>query len=339
VYPYVRKLLFRLEPEQAHALSMQLIRTVGAIPVGRSLLGAWFCGPLRPVKAFGLHFQNPIGLAAGYDKDGLGWQGLACLGFGHIEVGTVTPKPQYGNPRPRLFRLPQQRALINRMGFPGRGSEFVLHQLRGRRPPGLILGVNLGKNKHTPIEEAAGDYLYLYEVFAQVADYLVVNVSSPNTVGLRRLQARENLEQLLHALAEKRLKQRDALNRNPAMLVKLAPDLTGEELEDALSAIQSTGMDGVIATNTTVSREGLPVDEVAKEEGGLSGEPLRVRSTEMIRQIYRLVGNSLPIVGVGGISNTAGVREKMDAGAVLVQLYTGMVYEGPGLVKRILEEL
>ena len=339
MYPFFRDLLFRLQPERAHAISLQLIRAVGAKPIGRAFLRAWFCSRLKPVKSFGLHFQNPIGLAAGYDKDGLGWRGLACLGFGHIEIGTVTPKAQPGNPRPRLYRLPEQRALINRMGFPGRGSEFVLRQLQKPRPPGLVLGVNLGKNKHTLNEEAAGDYLYLYNVFAPVADYLVVNVSSPNTAGLRRLQGRESLEQLLAALAEERIKQQDVLHRSVPILVKLAPDLTFEELEDAVSAIMTAGMDGVIATNTTVSRVGLPPNGIAREAGGLSGEPLRARSTEMIRQIYKLVGDSLPIVGVGGISNTSGVREKLDAGAVLVQLYTGMIYEGPGLVKHILEEL
>jgi dihydroorotate dehydrogenase len=339
MYSFIRDLLFRLEPEQAHALSLQLVRMVGVIPGARALLRAWFCGPMRPVKAFGLHFQNPLGLAAGYDKDGLGWRGLACLGFGHIEIGTVTPEPQPGNPKPRIFRLPEQRALINRMGFPGKGSRFVLRQLGGRRPPGLVLGVNLGKNKHTPVEEAARDYLSLYEVFAPLVDYLVVNVSSPNTIGLRRLQARENLEQLLVSLANRRVEQQPLLMRAVPILVKLAPDLVNEELEDALGAILSTGMDGVIATNTTVSRYGLPPGGVANEEGGLSGDPLRARSTEMIRLIYRLAGDRLPIVGVGGISNTAGVREKLDAGAVLVQIYTGMIYEGPGLVKRILEEL
>jgi dihydroorotate dehydrogenase len=339
IYPFFRNLLFRLKPEHAHAISLQLIRVAGATQPGRALLRAWLCPPLRPVKVFGLHFQNPIGLAAGYDKDGLGWRGLACLGFGHIEIGTVTPKPQVGNPQPRLFRLPEQQALINRMGFPGKGSQFVSRQLLVRRPPGLVLGVNLGKNKATPNEEAAQDYLHLYEVFAPLADYLVVNVSSPNTVGLRRLQARESLQKLLSALADQRQKQHLAIKQSVPILVKLAPDLTFEELEDALSAITSTGMDGVIATNTTISRGGSPLEGPANEAGGLSGEPLRNRSTEVIRQIYRLTGDALPIIGVGGIANAAGVQEKLDAGAVLVQLYTGMVYKGPGLVKRILEEL
>lgn len=339
IYPFFRRLLFRLKPEQAHAISLQLIRMAGMTPMGRALLRSWFIAPFRPVKVFGLHFQNPVGLAAGYDKDGLGWRGLACLGFGHIEIGTVTPKPQPGNPRPRLFRLPEQRALINRMGFPGKGSQFVSRQLQGSRPPGLVLGVNLGKNKATPLEEASRDYLLLYEVFAPLADYLVINVSSPNTEGLRRLQARENLEQLLGTLADERQKQQSKIKRRIPILVKLAPDLAPEELEDSLTAISSTGMDGVIATNTTTSREGLPPVVLSNEIGGLSGEPLRARSTQIIRQISRLTGGSLPIIGVGGISNVAGVQEKLDAGAALVQIYTGMVYEGPGLVNRILEEI
>jgi dihydroorotate dehydrogenase len=332
-------LLFRLKPEQAHALSLGLIRWAGMTFVGRALLDAWFRPPLRTLQVFGLEFTNPIGLAAGYDKDGLGWRGLACLGFGHIEVGTVTPKPQVGNPAPRLFRLPEEAALINRMGFPGKGSQFVARQLRGPRPAGLILGVNLGKNKDTPLEEAAQDYLSLYDQFAPLADYLVINVSSPNTVGLRRLQARENLEQLLDSLAGRRQQTRTQIGRHVPVLVKLAPDLTSAELEDAVGTIMRAGMDGVIATNTTISREGLTPSSAANETGGLSGRPLRERSTQMVRQISRLSGGKLPIVGVGGISSATDVREKLDAGAVLVQVYTGLVYEGPSLVKRILQEL
>jgi dihydroorotate dehydrogenase len=201
------------------------------------------------------------------------------------------------------------------------------------------LGVNLGKNKDTPLEEAANDYLSLYDQFAPLADYLVINVSSPNTVGLRRLQARENLEQLLTTLAERRRQQQDQIGRHVPLLVKLAPDLTLAELEDALGAITMTGMDGVIATNTTISREELSSSDLANEAGGLSGKPLRARSTQVIRQISQLTGQQLPIIGVGGISSAASVQEKLDAGAVLVQVYTGLVFEGPGLVKRILEEL
>jgi dihydroorotate dehydrogenase len=338
-YPLFRKLLFRLEPEQAHALSLQLIRWVGLIYPANVLLKSWFRPQQQPVSAFGLQFKNPIGLAAGYDKDGLGWRGLACLGFGHIEIGTVTPKPQTGNPAPRLFRLPEEYALINRMGFPGKGSHFVARQLRGQRPPDLILGVNLGKNKDTPLEESVTDYLSLYDQFAPLADYLAINVSSPNTFGLRRLQARENLEQLLSALADRRQQMRVQIGRHVPVLVKLAPDLTFEELEDAVGTIMMAEMDGVIATNTTISREGLPSSRVTKEVGGLSGQPLRERSTQIVRQISELSAGQLPIIGVGGISSATSARQKLDAGAVLVQVYTALVYAGPSLVKQILAEL
>jgi dihydroorotate dehydrogenase len=338
MYPLIRALLFRLDPELAHGITLQLIRLAGALAPVRALLRAWFAVPPRPVEAFGLKFQNLIGLAAGFDKDGLGWRGLACLGFGHIEVGTVTPLPQPGNPRPRLFRLVEERGLINRMGFPGRGANYVARHLRGSRPSGLVLGVNLGKSKDTPLEEAARDYLSLMQTFAPLADYLAINVSSPNTLGLRSLQARDSLGDLLALLTEQRRAQMQQLGHPLPLLVKLAPDLTDEELDDALYAILSTGMDGVIATNTTTSREGLQTP-LAREAGGLSGVPLRQRSTEMIRQIHTRTQGKLPIIGVGGVSNAEDVKEKLDAGAALVQLYTGLIYEGPGLVQKILRGL
>jgi dihydroorotate dehydrogenase len=286
------------------------------------------------VEVFGLSFPNPIGLAAGYDKDGLGWRGLACLGFGHIEVGTVTLQPQSGNPKPRLFRLPGELALINRMGFPGRGATFVARQLRERRPGDVILGVNLGKNKDTPLDEAERDYIELLRCFAGLADYVVVNVSSPNTLGLRRLQRRQALAALLGSI--ERCRREEAIHM--PILVKLAPELTDEELEDSLDAILSSGMDGVVATNTTIDRHGLR-SPLASETGGLSGEPLRQRSTSIVRQISRLTGGKLPIIGVGGVMSAAHVQEKLDAGASLVQIYTGLVYKGPGLVRDILTEL
>ncbi len=333
LYSFFRPLLFRLEPEQAHQLTLNLIRLAGALPPARAGLKAWFRAPAQPVQAFGLTFTNPVGLAAGYDKDGLGWLGLSSLGFGHIEVGTVTPRPQPGNPRPRVFRLPQEEALINRMGFPGRGADFLAKQLKRPRPGGLILGVNLGKNKDTPLEEAAGDYTALFQDFAPLADYLAINVSSPNTVGLRRLQARGALSDLLAAVAG----QRSQGGRRVPVLVKLAPDLNDEELDDALDAILAHGMDGVIATNTTISREGVNCP-LAAETGGLSGRPLRERSTQMIREIYCRTGGKLPIIGVGGIHDAASAREKLEAGASLVQVYTGLIYAGPGLVKQILSQ-
>lgn len=335
MYPAFRALLFRLDPERAHALSLGLIRLAGALPPTRILLRALFSGPAHPVHAFSLDFRNPIGLAAGYDKDGLGWRGLACLGFGHLELGTVTPRPQPGNPRPRLFRLPAERAIINRMGFPGLGADFLAQRLSGPRPAGLVIGVNLGKNKDTPLAEAGGDYLALLRQFAPLADYLAINVSSPNTAGLRDLQARAELEGLLQALAGERQRQVEALGRPVPLLVKLAPDLDDEALDDALDAILASGMDGVIATNTTIRRDGLS-SPLRRESGGLSGAPLTELSTAMIRKIHDRTVGRLPIVGVGGILDPASARAKLDAGATLLQVYTGLVYAGPGLVKQIL---
>ena len=338
IYPFFRRLLFRLDPEQAHGLTLQMVRLAGMLPPVRGLLGAWFAASQRPAQAFGLRFRNPVGLAAGYDKDGLGWRGLACLGFGHIEIGTVTLRPQEGNPRPRIFRLPEDRGVINRMGFPGRGAAFVARQLQGKRPAGLVLGVNIGKNKDTPLEEAAQDYLSLMRQFAPLADYLAVNVSSPNTVGLRRLQARDLLEALLGALAQERQVQVQGLGRAVPVLVKLAPDLEQAELEDALAAIQSSGMDGVIATNTTIRREGLRSPR-AGESGGLSGAPLHAHSLAMVRQIAALTQGRLPVVGAGGVMGPSDARAMLEAGAALVQVYTGLIYAGPGLVGDILREL
>jgi dihydroorotate dehydrogenase len=299
-----------------------------------------FAVPAMPVQAFNLTFSNPVGLAAGFDKDGLGWRGLACLGFGHIEVGTVTPRPQPGNLRPRIFRIPEQRAIINRMGFPGRGAAFVSRQLNGPRPPRLVLGVNLGKNKDTPLIEAAQDYVSLVKTFAPLVDYLAINVSSPNTVGLRRLQARKALEELLSAVdVQRKLMAAQGGKKHVPVLVKLAPDLTDAELEDALDAIIRTSMDGVIATNTTLSREGLDHSRFSHTEGGLSGAPLRQCSTEMVRNINRYTQGKLPIIGVGGIICPQDAREKMEAGANLIQVYTGLVYTGPALVKNIVRGL
>jgi len=338
MYPYIRTLLFRFDPERAHALTINLLRLSGAIPPLAALLRYWYKGPARPVNAFGLSFANPIGLAAGYDKDGLGWRGLACLGFGHIEVGTVTPQPQDGNPRPRIFRLPDERALINRMGFPGRGADFLVRQLAVTRPDNLVLGVNIGKNRITPIEEAHRDYISLFQTFSPLADYLAVNVSSPNTVGLRSLQARQNLNQLLGALSAERRSLVGDTSRNIPILVKLAPDLSESELDDALEVILANNMDGVIVSNTTIGREGIQ-SPLASESGGLSGAPLSNLCTRLVRQVHQKTGGKLPIIGVGGIENANGVQEKLDAGATLVQIYTGLIYEGPGLVKRILQEL
>jgi dihydroorotate dehydrogenase len=338
MYPLIRWLLFRLDPEQAHRLSLTLVRLAGMLPPARTLLGAVFGAPPHPVNAFGLTFPNPVGLAAGYDKDGLGWRGLAYLGFGHIEVGTITLRPQPGNPKPRLFRLKEDQALINRMGFPGKGADFAAQRITPGRPKGVILGVNIGKNKTTPLEEAAADYLALYQRFAPLSDYLAINVSSPNTEGLRRLQARQGLDELLSALAEQRRLDAGQGKKKTPLLVKLAPDLSASELEDALDVIQQHGMDGVIATNTTLQREGLS-SPLAGETGGLSGLPLHAKSVDTVRQVCSMTVGSLPVIGVGGINNSSSAREFLDAGAVLVQVYTGLVYQGPGLARQIVRDL
>jgi len=339
LYPLSRSLLFRLDAEAAHGLSLQSIARVGRVPGLRSAVAAMFTEPdAEPVEAFGLRFPNSVGLAAGYDKDGDGWRGLACLGFGHIEVGTVTPKPQPGNPKPRVFRLVDQRSVINRMGFPGRGAEYVAARLRGRKPGGPIIGANIGKQKTTSLEDAAGDYEELVDVFAPLADYLAVNISSPNTPGLRRLQERGFLAQLLGRVAARRDGAADRLGRGVPVLVKLAPDLTDEQLITAVDVIVESGLDGIIATNTTIGREGLD-HPLAGEEGGLSGAALTGLSTSIIARIAEHTRGEIPIVGVGGIMGPDDARAKIDAGATLVQIYTGLVYEGPGLVKRILKGL
>lgn len=338
-YDWVRPWFFRLPPERAHALTLGLVRLAGGLPLVPGLLDRCCSGPNRPVQVFGLTFRNPVGLAAGYDKDARGWRGLAHLGFGHIEIGTVTPRPQPGNPPPRLFRLVEDQALINRMGFPGRGGRFVARQLSHARPAGLVLGVNIGKNKDTALDDAAQDYILLLRQFAHLADYLAINVSSPNTVGLRHLQGRQALEALLGALAQER---RDLLAQHPSLhlplLVKLAPDLDEGELEDALEVILAAGMDGVIATNTTLTRDGLR-SPLINETGGLSGAPLFMKSLRLVHQIWQLTGGSLPVIGVGGIHNADTAQAMLDAGASLVQVYTGLVYRGPGLVRDILGHL
>jgi dihydroorotate dehydrogenase len=338
VYKTFRPLIYLLTPEQAHVSTIAMLRLGGAVPPGPALLRAWFqAGKYGPkVEVFGLTFANPLGMAAGYDKDGIGWRGLATLGFGHIELGTVTPRPQPGNPKPRLYRLVKDRAVINRMGFNNRGADFMARQLQGKRIPGLVLGVNIGKNKVTPIEEAPQDYLSLLKTFAPLADYLAVNVSSPNTPGLRSLQSRQALEGLLKPLAEERAVQSRLLGRNVPILVKLAPDLTSDELDDALCVIQDTGMDGVIISNTTLARPPLQ-SPFAGETGGLSGDPLREISLKMVRDVVQRTNQRLPVVASGGVMTAADAQARLDAGAVLVQVYTGLIYEGPGLVRDILK--
>lgn len=340
LYPLARSALFKLAPETAHAVSLAAIARVGAIPPMRAALAAQYCVPdAEPVDAFGLTFPNRIGLAAGYDKDGEGWRGLACLGFGHIEVGTVTPLPQPGNPKPRVFRLADRRSVINRMGFPGRGADYVAKQLRRKRASDVVLGVNIGKQKDTPLEDAAGDYETLMEIFAPLADYLAVNISSPNTPGLRKLQDPAFLGALLGRLADKQTALADASGERTPVLVKLAPDLDEDQLRTAVDVIVDSGLDGIIATNTTISRDAVEGHPAAGEGGGLSGAAITETSTRIIAAICEHLDGALPVIGVGGIMGPRDARDKLAAGAVLLQVYTGMIFEGPGLVKRILKEV
>lgn len=336
MYTLFRRLLFSLEPETAHGMTLNLVRFVGNLPTSRWFLEKLYAAPQKPVEVFGLKFKNPVGLAAGYDKDGIAIRGLAALGFGHLEIGTVTPRPQGGNPKPRVFRLVEDEAVINRMGFPGKGSLHVERQLSSvvRRLLSFVVGVNLGKNKDTPLEAAAEDYIALMRTFAPLADYLAINVSSPNTVGLRRLQGRDMLENLLKQID----RERGTWNMKRPILVKIAPDLSDDELDDALGVILDTGMDGIIATNTTLGRDGL-LSARRDETGGLSGSPLRVRSEAMLGKVVKRLGGRIPVISVGGIMNPEDAKRRLDRGAALVQIYTGMVYAGPGLVREIVKSL
>jgi dihydroorotate dehydrogenase len=338
MYKTLRPLIYRLTPEQAHHVTIFMLRLAGSLPPAAALLRAIYRPKIQgpQVRAFGLTFPNPVGMAAGYDKDGLGWRGLACLGFGHIEVGTVTPKPQPGNPQPRLFRLVEDQAVINRMGFNNQGAEFLARHMRGRRPNGLVLGVNIGKNKVTPLEDAPQDYFDLLRTFAPLADYLAVNVSSPNTPGLRSLQTREALDTVLRPLAAEKPLQSSRLGRPVPILVKLAPDLNDEELDGALEAILDNEMDGVIICNTTISRPRL-ISNLASETGGLSGTPLTQLGHQMTAKVVQRLNGRLPVISSGGIMTAEDAQTRLDAGACLVQVYTGLIYHGPGLVKNILD--
>jgi dihydroorotate dehydrogenase len=299
--------------------------------------------PFGKLRRFGLEFPNPVGLAAGFDKNGTAAQGLAALGFGSIEVGSVTSEPQPGNPRPRLFRLPKDRALINRAGFNNCGAAQLAEHIRRRRPD-CILGVNIGKSRSVAIEDAAPDYLKSFEAVYDVADYIAINVSSPNTPNLRELQRPEMLAELLKSLQQKNdeLARRHSYPVPKPLLLKIAPDLSEGEIESIIGVALSLKVAGLIATNTTINRAGLQTSlaEVAAfGEGGLSGAPLRQRSNEVISLTYRLARGALPIVGIGGVFTAADAWEKICAGASLIQLYTGFIYEGPGVARRINEGL
>ena len=329
----IKPFLFFFSPEIAHKLAMQLFRLGLKIPGMGFLLRKQFQIKDTQLKreVLGLKFKNPIGLAAGFDKDGKYLDVLPALGFGFLEIGTVTPKPQSGNPQPRLFRLPKDNALINRMGFNNEGVDALVSRLKKHTNSGVVIGGNIGKNKTTPNEEAQNDYTYCFEKLFPWVDYFVVNVSSPNTPGLRSLQEKKPLTQLLTTLQE--LNQ--AKEKPKPILLKIAPDLTNEQLDDILEIVQSTKIEGIIATNTTIDREGLKENTAEIGAGGLSGRPLRERATAIIHYLRKNGHKELVIIGVGGVASAEGAIEKLNAGADLVQVYTALIYEGPSLIKRV----
>jgi dihydroorotate dehydrogenase len=331
----IRPLLFQVDPEKIHHIVFSLLGIQGKIPgvrqINKSIFG--YHHPSLEKELFGLRFSNPVGLAAGFDKDAKLIDELGGLGFGFVEIGTLTPKPQSGNDKPRLFRLPQDQALINRMGFNNEGVQAAVARLK-KRTSDVIVGGNIGKNKVTPNENALDDYGYCFETLYPYVDYFVINVSSPNTPGLRELQEKEPLRKLLeYVISLSRAKE-----KYKPVLLKIAPDLTPSQLDDILEILKITSTDGVIATNTTISREGLVTPEERLKEignGGLSGKPLSERSTEVIRYLRTYLGPGFPIIAVGGIMSPHDALEKLKAGADLLQLYTGFIYEGPSLIKRI----
>jgi dihydroorotate dehydrogenase len=329
LYPALLRATGRFDPETIHRGAVWLARFAGAVaPIGWLAERLWR-PPDDPVTVLGIRFRNRVGLAAGFDKDGAAHRGLARLGFGHIEVGTVTPQAQPGNPRPRIRRLDGDGAIVNSMGFPGKGAGYVERRLR-RRHRDVVLGVNIGKQATTPVEDAARDYLFLLERFAALADYLVVNVSSPNTPGLRALQGEDTLGDLLRRLVQRR----SEIGSGTPLLIKLSPDLSEGDLSAALEITVAEGGDGVIATNTTISRPPLE-SRGPIPPGGLSGRPLHPLSLRMIGLIREKVGSTLPVIASGGVMDGDSARALVDAGADLVQVYTGLVFRGPAIVKEI----
>jgi len=328
----VRPILFLFDPEKVHYFSFFMIKVLSAIPgvslVIRSLYQLKH--PSLEREVFGLKFPNPVGLAAGFDKNAVLYKQLSNFGFGFIEIGTLTPKAQPGNPKKRLFRLLEDQAIINRMGFNNEGVDDAVKRLK--KNSNILIGGNIGKNKITPNKEAVNDYIYCFNALFDVVDYFVVNVSSPNTPNLRALQDKEPLTHLLATLKE----LNDKKEHSKPILLKIAPDLTNEQLIDIVDIVTTVKIDGVIATNTTLERSNLASSpEVTAEAGGLSGKPLSKRSTEVIRFLVKESNNAFPIIGVGGIHSPEDALEKLDAGAALIQLYTGFVYEGPAAVRNI----
>jgi dihydroorotate dehydrogenase len=335
LYSLLKPLLFQLDAERAHDLTLKSLKLGGLAP-------AWILAPrlhtCNPRQVMGLTFANPVGLAAGLDKNGAYIDGLAALGFGFIEVGTVTPRPQPGNSKPRLFRITEAEAIINRFGFNNLGVDSLVENVRRAKYRG-ILGINIGKNFDTPNERAVDDYLICLRKVYPSASYVTVNISSPNTKNLRELQEKEALAGLLSALKAEQGKLAQEHGRYVPIALKIAPDLEAEQINEIVDLLLAHGFDGVIATNTTLSREGVAGLPHSEEAGGLSGAPVKDKSTAVIRQLAQRLQGQIPIIGVGGISSGRDAQEKMEAGASLVQVYSGLIYKGPGLVKDICKTL
>lgn len=333
MYNLARQLLFKFTPETSHELSLDLIGAGGRLGINAMLSKA---PASLPVRVMGLDFPNPVGLAAGLDKNGEAIRGMSQLGFGFVEVGTVTPRPQPGNPKPRVFRLPEAEAIINRMGFNNQGVDALLERVDAAQFKG-ILGINIGKNFDTPVERAQDDYLACLDKVYHRASYVTVNVSSPNTPGLRSLQFGDSLKQLLDALGQRREELAVLHGKRVPLAIKIAPDMSEEETRLVAEAIFQSGMDAVIATNTTLGREGVAGLAHADEAGGLSGAPVREKSTQAVRILADTLVGRLPIIAVGGITEGRHAAEKIEAGASLVQLYTGFIYKGPALIREAVD--
>lgn len=335
LYPLARPLLFHLDPETAHNVTLQLLKLGHLTGLSKLMTGTL---PDQPVNIMGLSFKNPLGLAAGLDKNGDYIDALAALGFGFLEIGTVTPRPQSGNPKPRLFRLPEHQAILNRMGFNNLGLDHCLQQVKKSNYNG-ILGINIGKNLDTPIENAVADYLIGLRKAYPLAAYITINISSPNTKNLRQLQQGDEIRTLLSALKTEQQKLHKEHLRYVPIVVKIAPDLNDKEISHIAGLFVEFEIDGVIASNTTIARDMIAGHPLANEAGGLSGAPVREKSTALVTALHAELGTKLPIIASGGIMSAADAREKLDAGASLVQIYTGLIYQGTQLIKDIIREI
>ncbi len=334
-YPLLRPLLFALDAETAHEVTLKLLNAANKSGIARLLYPAIAA---KPVTVMGLTFNNPVGLAAGLDKNGDYIDALAALGFGFVEIGTVTPRPQAGNPKPRLFRLPEHHAIINRMGFNNYGIDHLLTQVKHSHYSG-ILGINIGKNADTPIENATEDYLIGFRKAASAASYITLNISSPNTKNLRQLQQGDDIKHLLTALKEEQLKHQRTHGNYVPLVLKIAPDLTADEISHIARLLLAFDIDGVIATNTTIARDNIAGHPLAQETGGLSGAPVKDSATVVVRGLAAELSGKIPIIAAGGILSADDAQEKLAAGASLVQIYSGLIYRGPQLIEAIIKRL